>query len=112
MHNPAHPGEALKNGWPEGVTVTGAARRIGVTRATLSRILNGQAGVSADRAIRLQGRRGINAEMRLRMQAAHDLWQAEQQPRPRIETQARRGHRTGRKKYQLCSFAPYIMNPV
>lgn len=44
MHNPTHPGEALKNGWPEGVTVAGAARRIGVTRAMLSRILNGQAG--------------------------------------------------------------------
>ena len=87
MHNPAHPGEVLKDTWPEGVTVTEAAKQIGVTRATFSRILNGHAGVSADMALRLQAWLGINAEMWLRMQAAYDLWQAEQQPRPRIEKQ-------------------------
>lgn len=85
MHNPAHPGEVLKEGWPEGVTVTEAARQLGVTRAALSRILNAHAGISADMALRLQEWIGIDAEMWLRMQASYDLWQAEQKPRPHVE---------------------------
>lgn len=84
MHNPAHPGEVLKDGWPEGVTVTDAALQLGITRATLSRILNGHAGITADMALRLQAWMGIKAEMWLRLQAAHDLWKAEREPRPRI----------------------------
>lgn len=39
MHNPAHPGEVLKEGWPAEVTITEAAKQLGVTRAALSRIL-------------------------------------------------------------------------
>jgi addiction module HigA family antidote len=84
MHNPSHPGEVLKDGWPEGVTVTDAAQQLGITRATLSRILNGHAGITADMALRLQSWMGIKAEMWLRLQAAHDLWIAERKPRPRI----------------------------
>lgn len=84
MHNPSHPGEVLKDGWPEGVTVTGAAQQLGITRATLSRILNGHAGVTADMALRLQDWLGINAEMWLRLQSAHDLWEAEHKYRPAI----------------------------
>lgn len=86
MHNPAHPGEVLKEGWPDGVTITAAARQLGVTRAALSRILNGHAGISADMALRLQDWLGISAQMWLRMQASYDLWQAERNTqRPRIE---------------------------
>jgi len=84
MHNPSHPGEVLKDGWPEGVTVTDAAQQLGITRATLSRILNGHAGVTADMALRLQDWLGINAEMWLRLQASHDLWEAEHKYRPVI----------------------------
>ena len=84
MHNPAHPGEVLTEGWPEGLTVTAAAVQLCVTRATLSRILNGHAGITADMALRLQAWMGINAEMWLRLQAAHDLWDAELKPRPTI----------------------------
>ncbi len=84
MHNPAHPGEVLKDGWPEGITVTAAALQLGITRATLSRILNGHAGITADMALRLQAWIGISAEMWLRMQSAYDLWEAESKPRPRI----------------------------
>ncbi len=84
MHNPAHPGQVLRDGWPEGVTVTEAANQLGITRVALSRILNGHVGVRADMALRLQDWLGISAEMWLRMQAAYDLWQAEHKPRPRI----------------------------
>ena len=86
MHNPAHPGEVLKEGWPAEVTITAAAKQLGVTRAALSRILNGHAAISADMALRLQDWLGINAQMWLRMQAAYDLWQAQRnQRRPHIE---------------------------
>lgn len=86
MHNPAHPGEVLKDGWPEGVTITDAAKQLGVTRVALSRILNSHAAISADMALRLQDWLGIDALMWLRMQAAYDLWQAEHnKQRPYIE---------------------------
>jgi addiction module HigA family antidote len=85
MHNPAHPGAVLRDGWPAEVTITAAAKQLGVTRLALSRILNGQAAISADMALRLQDWLGINAQMWLRMQNAYDLWQAESKQRPHIE---------------------------
>lgn len=85
MHNPAHPGAVLREGWPTDVTITAAAKQLGVTRAALSRILNGHAAISADMALRLQDWLGISAAMWLRMQAAYDLWQAQsRRPRPHI----------------------------
>lgn len=59
-----------------GITVTEFAKRIGVTRAALSRVLNGRAGISADMAVRLAAALGDNAESWLHMQANYDLWQA------------------------------------
>lgn len=83
MHNPAHPGKVLREYLGE-VTVTAAAERLGVTRAALSRILNGSAGISADMAWRLHDALGTSAEMWMNMQAQYDLWQAAQKPRPAI----------------------------
>ena len=54
MHNPAHPGEVLREYLPENLAVTEAARRLGVTRQALSALLNGRAGVSAKMALRLE----------------------------------------------------------
>lgn len=84
MHNPPHPGEVLRE-WLEGISVTEAARRLGVTRAALSRILNGKAGISADMALRLSAALGTSAESWLGMQADRELWQAGQGPRPSVE---------------------------
>jgi plasmid maintenance system antidote protein VapI len=47
MHNPAHPGEVLRDYLPEGLGVSDAAKRLGVTRQALSALINGRAGVSA-----------------------------------------------------------------
>jgi len=58
MHNPAHPGEVLREYLPEGVSVGKAAKRLGVTRQALSALLNGRAGVSASMALRLEGALG------------------------------------------------------
>lgn len=79
MHNPPHPGEVLKDGvfTDTGITVTEFAKRIGVTRVALSRVLNGKAGISADMAVRLTAALGGSAESWLHMQANYDLWQAE-----------------------------------
>jgi addiction module HigA family antidote len=55
-----------------------------VTRAYLSRILHGHASISADMALRLSDLLGTSAELWQGMQSAYDLWQAAQQPRPRV----------------------------
>ena len=87
MHQPVHPGEILKEDvLPElGITVTDAAAQLGVTRAALSRVLNGQAAISAEMALRLADWIGNGPEIWLRMQAAHDLWRAAQKSRPKIK---------------------------
>jgi addiction module HigA family antidote len=79
MHNPPHPGEVLRDGvfTDTGITVTEFAKRIGVTRVMLSRVLNGKAGISAGMAVRLAAGLGGSAESWLHMQANYDLWQAE-----------------------------------
>ena len=81
QHNPPHPGELLRELWlkPMELTVTGAARRLKVSRKTLSEIINGRAAVTADMALRLQAAFGKSAESWLGHQAAYDLWQI--QPR-------------------------------
>ena len=79
MHNPPHPGAVLRDGvfTNSDITVTDFAKRIGVTRVALSRILNGKAGISADMAVRLAAALGDSAESWLHMQANYDLWKAE-----------------------------------
>src|SRR3546814_15371302 len=81
MHNPPHPGLALREFLGD-LTVTEAASRLRITRTALSRILNGSAGISADMALRLRDALGTSAEMWINMQAQYDLWQAEKKPRP------------------------------
>lgn len=92
MHNPPHPGEILQDtvlGGDGGLTVSGFAKRLGVSRVALSRVVNGRAAVSAELAIRLAAALGGSAESWLSMQAAHDLWQAQKKRRPKIEPIAR-----------------------
>jgi len=84
MHNPAHPGEVLREYLPADMTVTEAAERLGVTRQALSALLNGRAGVSAEMALRLSQALGTSAEMWLTMQASYDLWAVRQKPRPKV----------------------------
>jgi len=86
MFNPPHPGEILKEDvLPDlGITVTEAAKQLGVTRVTLSRIINGKSGISPDMALRLAQWLGTTPDSWLNMQVSYDLWQAKQQPRPSI----------------------------
>ena len=80
MHNPPHPGEILRELClePLGLTVTEASEALGVSRKTLSAILNGRAGISPEMAIRLSKAFSTSAESWLAQQMQYDLWVAEQ----------------------------------
>src|SRR3989442_4225217 len=84
MFNPPHPGIVLKEYLGE-VSVTTAADHLGVTRAALSRILNGNAGISAEMALRLSDALGTSPELWTGMQAQYDLWQASKKPRRKVQ---------------------------
>lgn len=84
MHNPAHPGEVLREYLPKDLAVGEAADRLGVSRQALSALLNGRAGISADMALRLEAALGTSAEMWVQMQATRDLWQARRRGRPKV----------------------------
>ena len=83
IFNPAHPGEVLRD-YLGGTTVAEAAERLGVTRAHLSRILNGRAGVSAAMSLRLSAALGTSPEFWLKMQMQYELWQARRAKPPKI----------------------------
>ncbi len=78
MKNPPHPGPSIKDAClsPLGLTVTEAAKILRVARHTLSRVLNGQAAISPDMAIRLEKAGWSNADHWLRLQTAYDLARA------------------------------------
>ncbi len=87
MYNPPHPGQIIKEDILEaaGINVTEAADQLGVSRVTLSRLLNGKTGISVDMALRLSQWLGTTPEVWLRMQDACDLWQARKSKRPKIK---------------------------
>ena len=78
MKNPPHPGLSVRLNClePFGLSVTEGAMALGVSRTTLSRLLNGQAGISAEMAIRLSKAFGATPDIWIRMQGAYDLAQA------------------------------------
>jgi antitoxin HigA-1 len=84
MFNPRHPGEIIREDClaPVGLTVTAAAEWLGVSRQSLSELLNGRNGVSAEMAIRLEKAGWSAARTWLGAQMAYDLWQA----RPKAQT--------------------------
>ena len=80
MYTPPHPGEIIKELClePLGLTVTRAAEALGISRKTLSAILNGHAGISPEMAIRLSMAFDTSAESWLNQQTQYDLWVARQ----------------------------------
>jgi len=79
MKNPPHPGRSIRSGCiePLGLTVTEAASRLGVTRQQLTRVIQGQSGISPEMAIRLEKMGWSTARAWVATQAAYDLAQAE-----------------------------------
>ena len=80
MHNPPHPGEVIKELClePLGLSVTDAAKALGVSRKTLSALLNGRSGISPEMALRLAKAFDTSPESWLNQQTQYDLWHAEQ----------------------------------
>jgi addiction module HigA family antidote len=98
MFNPPHPGEIIREDCliPAGLSVTEAALRLGVSRQSMSELINGRNGVSADMALRLEKAGWSTALSWLRNQASYDLWQA----RNREEVPDRRALKAHRKTSQ------------
>lgn len=85
MFNPPHPGEVLREFLPSSMTIEEVARRLGVSRVQLSRVLNGRSTLSADMAIRIGLLTRTTPESWLGAQTKWDLWQASQRPQPTVE---------------------------
>jgi antitoxin HigA-1 len=83
MHNPPHPGLVLRE-YLGNLPVTKAAAHLRITRVTLSRVLNGKAGISAVMAIRLGAALGTTPELWMNMQSQYDLWKASRVKQPTV----------------------------
>lgn len=83
MFDPPHPGSVLRD-YLGDVSVTAAANHLGVTRAALSRILNGSAGISAQMALKLSDALGTSPELWIGMQTQFDLWKASKRRRAKL----------------------------
>lgn len=83
MYNPASPGELLRE-FLGNRTATELAEHIGVTRATISRILNGRTAVTMDLSIRLGEALGLSLDFFSKAQLQYDLWIESQKKRPKI----------------------------
>jgi antitoxin HigA-1 len=83
MKNPPHPGEMIREEClaPLGLTVTEAARVLGVTRQALNNLVNERSGISPEMAIRLEKAFGMSADLWMRLQSAYDLAQARRRER-------------------------------
>lgn len=84
MHNPPHPGKVLRDALGE-MDVTTAAKKLHVSRTTLSRILNGAAGISADMSLRLSAALGTHDSLWYELQMSYDMGQASKKKRPKID---------------------------
>lgn len=91
MYNPPHPGETLKDDILPALnlTVTEAAKQLGVTRAALSRVLNKHAAISPEMALRIEGWLGVEnggrADLWLGQQTTYDLWQVRKTGMPKVQ---------------------------
>jgi addiction module HigA family antidote len=83
MFNPPHPGKILRSALGD-IDVTTAAKGLHVARVTLSRILNGSSGISAEMSLRLAAALGTHDSFWYEMQMDYDMWQAAQKKLPKI----------------------------
>ena len=86
LHDHPHPGETLREDvlLPLGIEVTEAAHRLGMSRTSLSRVINGHAGISPDLAVRLE-RAGVStARFWMTLQANYELSRAERRDQPNV----------------------------
>ena len=79
MYNPPHPGEIIKGLWlePMGITIAETAKALGVSRSTLSKIINGHGRITPEMAVRLSIVLGGSPESWMGHQVAYDLWEVD-----------------------------------
>ena len=89
MYNPPHPGGVLLRQWisPLGISITHAAKHLGVSRKALSELVNEHTGISPELAVRLSIALGTSSELWMNMQSSYDLWHAEQR-RDKLKVEA------------------------
>jgi addiction module HigA family antidote len=85
MHNPAHPGEVLREFLPPDKSIGEVALRLGISRPHLSRLLNGHSSMTAEMSIKIGLLTGTSPESWLYNQVQWDLWREIQKPLPKIE---------------------------
>jgi antitoxin HigA-1 len=87
MHDPAHPGEILRELYlePLDVTITAAADALRVSRKHVSAIVNGRAPVTPDMAMRLAAAFATEPELWVNLQAQYDLWEVSRKRRPKVK---------------------------
>lgn len=87
IHNPSHPGLIIRDDvLPElQLSVNQAAEQLGVSRVTLSRVINGRSAITAEMALRIGKWVGNGPEIWLRMQGQYDLWRVMQKGEPKVE---------------------------
>jgi addiction module HigA family antidote len=85
MHNPAHPGEVLRQWLPEGMRIEDAAEQLHISRTILSKVLNAKSGLTAPMALRLASWLGTSPDLWLGMQLQWDLRQARKLRLPKIK---------------------------
>ena len=80
MFNPPHPGEILREDYmtPLKLTITSLAEALGVSRKSISEIVNERKGISSEMAIRLSKAFSTSPQLWIGMQSEYDLWQASQ----------------------------------
>jgi addiction module HigA family antidote len=87
MYNPPHPGRIIKDALPEiPMSVTEFAKHIGVSRVTLSRVINGRAGITPEMSIKISQAFGQpSSDIWFRMQNTHDFWHASRAKRKKVK---------------------------
>ena len=85
MHNPAHPGEVLRQWLPEGMRIEDAAEQLHISRTALSKVLNAKSGLTAPMALRLASWLGTSPDIWLGMQLQWNLRQARKLRLPKIK---------------------------
>ena len=93
MHNPSHPGLIIRDDVLPALqlSVNEAAEQLGVSRVTLSRVINGRSAITAEMALRVGKWVGNGPEIWLRMQGQYDLWQARKKGAPKVKKAKRPG---------------------
>jgi len=84
MHNPPHPGKVLRE-YLGDIPVSAPAVHLRTTRVTLSRLLNGKSGFSANMALRLAAALGTSPELWMNMQSQYDLWLVKRERQPAVQ---------------------------